>query len=477
MSVDCGWKIDRFWEERPAVEVDLDEIVSRGKLIVITGFNPLSYFIYKGQPMGYDYELLEMFADQLGVKLELLVAHDPDSIYHMLNKGMGDVVAFGQAVTKEGAKAAAFTEPHMEVHQVLVQRKPEGWREMSGKELDNRLIREPEELAGMRVHVHARTAHFERILDLAEEIGYEIDVVPVTGDISTDDLIGMVAEGEINYTIADENVALLNSTYYPDIDVTTEISKAQGLAWAVRKNSPRLLQALDDWLNKVKRGREYNMVYKKYFKSRKNIAAWAASDYFSEGGGKISKYDNLIRRYARDIGWDWRLLSALIYEESRFHADTCSWAGAQGLMQLMTTTGLQYGATDLADPQQNLFAGTSYLKYLEYFWKEIPDSSERMKFVLASYNAGESHVKDAARLAEKYAADPCVWEGNVAVYLANKSKPKYYNDPVVVSGYCRGESVVNYVRKVVERYGHYTRMIEDLPSDEISERRLLRVSP
>lgn len=460
LHADCDWKVKRFWDRTSNVEVDLDEILQRGKLVVITGFNPLSYFIYKGRPMGYNYELLKMFTEEIGVELELRVVHDPDSIYYFLNKGEGDVIAFGQTVTKDGRKKAAFTEPHMEVHQVLVQRKPDGWEKMKASVLEDHLIRSPEELAGMQVHVHTGTAHFERILDLAEEIGYEIDVVPITGEVTSDDLIRMVAEGEIPYTIADENVALLNSTYYPNIDVQTAISEPKGMVWGVRKNSPKLLAALNDWLRKVRKGQEYNMIYKKYFKSRKNLAAWGRSDYFSQSGGKISQYDNLMRRYARRIGWDWRLLAAIIYEESQFDPSSCSWAGAEGLMQLMTTTGLRFGVADLADPEQNLFAGTAYLKYLEDYWKEIPDSAERVKFVLASYNVGEGHVRDAMRLAQKYAANPLLWDGHTAEYMAKKSKPKFYNDPVVQSGYCRGESVVAYVNKVLYRYGHYRKMIE-----------------
>lgn len=461
----CTWNGSRFsfWEKSrsPSVSLDWNEIKGKGKLTVITGFNPLSYFIYKGNPMGYDYELLKMFTKEQGIELELRVVHDPDSIFFLLNTGAGDVVAFGQTVTKAGKKKAAFTDPYMVVHQVLVQRKPQGWKKMKPEELNERLIREPVELAGMKVHVPPATAHFERILDLAEEIGYEIDVVPVTGEITADDLIRMVAEGEIAYTIADENVAMLHSTYYPDLDVETIISEPAGLAWAVRKNSPGLLEALNDWLARKKKSEQYNIIYKRYFKNKKQITTWAKSDYFSGSGGKISEYDNLLRRYARQIGWDWRLLAALIYEESQFDPASCSWAGAEGLMQLMTATGLRFGATDLSNPEQNVRAGTAYLKYLETYWKDIPDSAQRIRFVLASYNVGEGHVRDAMRLAEKYSADPYRWEGSVADFLAKKSKPKYYNDAVVSSGYCRGESVVNYVNEVLYRYGHYVKRIDD----------------
>jgi len=451
--------IDFFRSSRPTVKVDLDEIKRKGKLTVITGFNPLSYFVYKGNPMGYDYELLSMFAREMNVELELLVVHDFDSVYQYLNAGRGDIIAYGLTVTKDGRRKAAFTHPHLEVRQVLVQRKPDNWEKMNYEEALDSLISRQAQLAGKTVHVRGNSPQMDLLFRLADDIGAKIDIAPVKGDVSADELIRMVADKQIDYTIADENVALLSSTYLQNIDVRMPVSEPQGLVWAVRKNSPNLLAALNDWLDKTRKSEEYNIIYKKYFKSRKQIAKWATSDFSSKAGGRLSRYDELIRRNARRIGWDWRLLASLIYEESQFDSASCSWAGAEGLMQLMPATGYRFGANDLSDPVQSLHAGASYLNWLMDFWKDIPDRDERIKFVLASYNAGESHVRDAAKLAQKYNANPYLWEGNVAEYLRMKSKPQYYNDPVVNSGYCRGEVTVNYVREVLERYHHYEQHI------------------
>ncbi len=459
----CNWSetelIGVASDNRPLVSFDLAEIRQRGKLIAITGYNSLSYFIYKGKPMGYDYELLKLFADDLGVDLELVVVHDLDSIFYYLNNGLGDIIAYGLDVTKEGRKKAKFTIPFTEVHQVLVQRKPYNFNEMKSEELEEMLIRDMVDLSNKQVHVRVGSAQFDRMFKVIEETNAEIDIVPVRGEVTADDLVRMVAEKEIDFTVVDENVALLGSTYYPDIDVNTFVSGPQGIAWAVRKNSPELLHAMNEWILKTRKSLEYNMIYKKYFKSKKQITAWARSDYFSASGGRISEYDDIIRRYARRIGWDWRLLVALIYEESGFDPLSCSWAGAEGLMQLMPFTGLRFGVYDLADPEQNIRAGTAYLHWLDHYWSEI-DSTERIKFILASYNAGETHVRDAVRLAEKYHADPCTWKGNVEQYMKLKSRPKYYNDEVATGGYCRGEAVVNYVNEVLERYRHYVQKFE-----------------
>lgn len=463
---DCGAPeyesvADFLNDGRPSVTVDLEEIKQKGKLTVITGFNPLSYFIYKGNPMGYDYELLHQFANEIGVELELYVVKDFDSVYHYLNSGKGDIIAFGLTVTKDGRRKAAFTHPHMEVHQVLVQRKPDTWRTLNYDQVMDSLITHAYQLAGKTVHVRGSSPHMDRMFDLIEETGSVIDLVPVKGEVSSDELIRMVAEGEIDYTVADENVALLGSTYFPNLDVRTAVSQPHGLVWAVRKNAPNLLGALNDWLDKMRKTEDYNLIYKKYFKGKKQIAKWASSDFFSQssnGDARLSEYDELIRRYARRIGWDWRLLASLIYEESHFNPESCSWAGAEGLMQLMPATGYRFGAAELSNPEQNIYAGTRYLRWLEKFWDDIP-KEERIYFILASYNVGEAHVRDAMRLAEKNGADKYRWTGNVEEYLRRKSKPEYYNDSVCKSGYCRGEVTVNYVREVMERYRHYAQHI------------------
>jgi membrane-bound lytic murein transglycosylase F len=126
------------------------------------------------------------------------------------------------------------------------------------------------------------------------------------------------------------------------------------------------------------------------------------------------------------------------------------------LMQLMPATAKRFGATNLDDPQQSIKAGVGYLKYLDKFWSgKVPDPAQRIKFVMASYNAGLSHIIDARKLTEKHGKNPVVWEDNVEYFLLKKSDPKYYRDPVVSAGFCKCEEPVNYVKDVLDRYEEY----------------------
>ena len=170
----------------------------------------------------------------------------------------------------------------------------------------------------------------------------------------------------------------------------------------------------------------------------------------------ISDWDMHIIVFSDTLNWDWRLLASLIWQESRFKPNVTSFAGAYGLMQVMPQTGRNFGIDIKSSPENNIRGGVTYLRHLQHFFAErIPDDNERLKFILAAYNAGEGNVVDAMRLAEKHGRNPLIWDNNVAFFLLKKSEPEYYNDPVVRNGYCRGHEPVNFVTGVLERYAQY----------------------
>ena len=449
------------------VRFDLDKIRQRGSLIAILNNSSTGYFIYRGQPMGYEYELLTRLASALDLKLDIKLTHDIDEAIQMLNTGEGDIIALNMAVTSSRKNDVAFTEHHNEVKQVLVQRKPVQWRHMKRHEIEASLIRNPLQLEDKKIYVQNNSAFASRLKNLEEEIGGKIDIVENNEGLDTEALIKKVADGEIDYTVADEDVAMVNATYYPLIDVRTAISFPQKIAWATRKNAPDLLQSVNEWIRGMKKQTEYYVIYNKYFKSPKATLQRVKSDYSSISTSNISPYDGIIKQVADSLGWDWRLLAAQAYQESHFDINAESWAGAVGLMQLLPETGEIYGASDMLDPVQSLKAGAAYLAWLDKIWKKyIPDSQERIKFVLASYNAGQGHVLDARRLTRKYGKNPNKWDGNVAYFLSMKSKPEYYNDPVVTSGYCRGSEPVNYVDKIMSRYQSYKQLVNPSVTDD-----------
>ena len=439
----------------------LNKILKEKKLIATTDYNSTNYFVYRGEPMGYQFELLISFTDDLGVKLEIKIINDLNSSFKCLNEKGCDMIALGLTVTKERSKEVDFSDPLSQTRQILVQRKPENWRKMrTMDEINSYLIRNPLDLAGKTIHIQKNTIFLSRLENLSDEIGADI-IITEHPEATVEELVTMVAKGEIDYTVCDEYIALVNQKYNPDIDVKTAISFPQNIAWAVKSGSTGLLDTINVWLREYKKSRTSVYVYNKYFKNARTINI-ARSEYHSVNGGKISPYDHAIKKYSKIIDWDWRLLASLIYQESRFYPEARSWAGAYGLMQLMPHNAKKYGVDSLSPPEEQIKAGVKFIKLLEkQFIDKIEDRDERTKFILASYNAGIAHVYDARRLAEKYEKDPNVWNDNVDYYLRNKSKPEYYMDSVVKYGYCRGEEPYNFVYDILERYQHYKNVITD----------------
>ncbi len=442
----------------PQVEVDFDEITERGVIRAITSYSPVSYFIYRGQPMGYEYELLNVFAERHGLELDIIVARDLDEMIDMLNKGEGDLIAYGMTITRARRDMVTFTRPFNTTRQVLVQRKPDGWRQMRLHEIEREMLRSPEDLAGKSVMVRRASSYLERLRNLEDEIGEDIDIIEAVPGLTTEQLIRMVAEREIDYTISDENIARLNRAYFPILDIETPVSLPQRTAWAVRSNSDMMLEELNDWLAEYQRDSEFYVIYNKYFENTRAYRTRLSSELLFSEGGKISNYDDIIQNYAEEIGWDWLLLAALIYQESQFNINARSWAGAVGLMQLMPRTARAYGANDPTDPVESIRAGTAFIEWLQNYWQdEIEDDYERKRFVIASYNVGQGHVQDARRLAREFGADPDVWD-EVAVYMEKKSYEEYYNHEVVRYGYARGIEPVRYVNSIMYVYQHYRSM-------------------
>jgi len=326
-------------------------------------------------------------------------------------------------------------------------------------EIERLMLRTPIELIGKEVYVRKNSAYVSRLKNLADEIGGDILIVEEYSDVETEGIIRKVANGEIDYTVADEDIALVNARYYPNIDIKTPVSLPQQIAWGVRKNADSLVSVLNKWIFQMKKRPEYYAIYDKYFRSTLKSKARLHSDYFSTNGDRISPYDSLIKQAASEIGWDWKLLAAQISQESKFDPDAESWAGAIGLMQLLPLNAIEYGVKNLRNPQQNIQAGTEHIKWLQGIWKkEIADSLERQKFVLASYNVGQGHIQDAVRLAKKYGKNTTLWEDNVADYLLLKSEAKYYKDDVVKFGYCHCKEPVMYVEEILKLYQHYLQL-------------------
>ena len=435
----------------------MEMIREYGALKVVTEYNSISYFLYRGQPLGFQYEMLQELANHMDLPLEVSVSNDLGRNFSDLQEGQVDLIAMNLTITSNRKQEVAFTEPLLQTRQVLVQRKPLQWEKMNHKQQEAALIRNQLDMEGKEVYVQAGSVYEARLRTLSDEIGGGINIREV--NLESERLIQRVALGEIDYSVCDENVGLVNATYYPHLDVGTAISFPQHVAWAVHPASDSLRKAIDLWISDFRRTDKYAILYHKYFNNRHSYRS-IHSEYYTLGSGKISPFDTVIRKESERIGWDWRLMASVIYQESRFNPEAVSWAGAFGLMQMMPITAKSYGITVDSSPEEQIRAGASFIKWLDERLDDvITDPDERIKFILASYNIGLGHIQDARRLAAQYESDPNIWFGSVDQWLLKKSEPEYYTDAVVRHGFARGIETYNFVKDILDRYEHYKNIV------------------
>jgi membrane-bound lytic murein transglycosylase F len=469
---------DGIGEDEPGapIERDLANFEPGDTLTALVTFNSTGYFIYRGEPMGFEYRLLREFAEAHDLVLKAEVARDRSRLFHMLNEGQGDVVAARVVPAPSDSPHVAYTSALYTTRPATVQRTGPADSAAVPTRLDTvlaardsvvaarepmeisaRLIERPGELAGREVTVPEATFYEDRLVELSDSLGEDIHVVEV--DSSHEALLRQLARGAIRLTVSPENLAKLKESYYTNLEVRPVIGAEHDVTWAVRRNSPELLQALNEWI-----ASEQDLVeqaYQRYFVDRQGFQEREVSEYLTSETGRLSEYDDLLKAAAPRIGWDWRLLASQTFQESKFDPEARSWAGAMGLLQLMPATAREVDVSDAYDPEENVAGAVRYLEWLTDQWDEdIPDPDQRLRFILASYNAGAGHVGDARRLAEKNGDDPNVWE-DVAYWLLQKSKKEVYNDPVVKYGYARGMEPVLYVSRILDRFEHYREFVTD----------------
>jgi membrane-bound lytic murein transglycosylase F len=416
-------------------------------MVVLFDGSLYNYSLNKGAPVGLEYDLLSLFAKEQGLTLEIKVIDEASHLLDSLQAGYGDLAAANFNITDDTLVGVLFTEPLFEARHRLIQRKSPATRFKTVAQSHVPVVM-----------LRKRSPFFQSLSNYVREKELNVRIEEAPDHLTDEELIEMVSEGEIDYTVADGNVAKVVTAYYSNIDYETTLTEKLPIGWAVSGQSVDLLNALNRWIVKRKNSSDFAYTVKKYTESSGAQKEKLRQNYSLVKAGRISQYDGLIRKHAAQIGWDWELLAALVYQESRFNPRARSSAGAVGLMQLMPKTAGKLGTShgQLTTPELNIRAGIRYLEQLEESWKPlIADDAERLKFVLASYNVGMGHVLDARRLAEKYHLNPDVWNENVEAMLLKKSLPKYYHDKVVRHGPCRGTETVKYVKNTLQYYKHY----------------------
>ena len=426
---------------------DFDQIKKRKVLRVLLRNNATSYFLYRGELMGFEYELAQEFARYHGLRLEVLVPSSLRELSNWLIEGKADLaMGFLHPGDLQPSSGIEYTRPYHYARQHVVVAKNDPAKQLS--DLDHYTI-------------SARPdGGYWRALEKLQQLGAGFNLGVTENTIEVEQLIQKVASGDYQATLVDEQV--LDIELAKSVAVKSVFALEQEIphALAVRGGNPLLKKKLDEFIERIYKGEFYNVLYQKYFKSKRSVLKLAQGRIADTPQGQISPFDKLVRKYADHYGFDWRLITAQMFQESGFNPKAKSFSGARGLMQLMPRTARSLGFKNVDEPVNSIQAGIKYMDWLrDRFNTELP-IAERLWFSLAAYNAGIGHVHDARRLAGRIGLDPDRWFENTETAILLLSQKEYSSKARY--GFVNGEEPVNYVRNIKQRFEAYAELGSNL---------------
>jgi membrane-bound lytic murein transglycosylase F len=387
--------------------------------------------------LGFEYELLRRFTRSEGLRLKVVVPPSRADLVPALLAGEGDVIAAGFAAPGPGI---ALSRPYRETSGVVVVRDEEGAPSSA------------EDLAELTVLLRRSSPYWDTMR--AFQIGgagFALEAAPEA--METEEIIAEVAAGVADATVADADILAVEQNWRDDVRTGFELPGKVAHRLGLREDDGALLAALDAFLKEEFRSLVYNVTQEKYFENPRQVSRLRAHRIDREPGGRLSPYDEIVRRVAARHGFDWPLIVSIMYQESRFDPEARSWAGARGLMQLLPRTASRFGAEQPEDPEQGITAGVGYLAWNYGLLEDELSVQDRTWLAVAAYNAGIGHLRDARRLARRLGFNPNVWFGHVERALRLLSEREHYAQAKF--GYVRGSETAAYVRAIRERYQAY----------------------
>lgn len=446
-ALDRFLTIEKLTRPREARYVgDLPELQERRRLRILLPNTAASYYLWRGELVGFEYEFARRFAEEHGLRLEVVVPTERDVPLDRLEQGRVDVAGRFLELTEPDADDAPtrFTNPWHHAQPYLV------------SPADATEIADWDGVAGSTVAALENGILWAELETYADEHGFDLLPLPgLGGDI--EDLVTRLVAGEFDHAVVEGHLLSMEMARRDDLQRQFEAGSPVPHGWAVRSADTELLEALNEFFRKEHRSAFYNILYRRYFEDERRIRRQL--DERIHGAGQLSPWDDLVRRYAERHGFDWRLIVAQMYQESRFDPAARSPMGAAGLMQLMPRTAQQVGVQNLDDPAESVRGGVLYLDWVRRQLPEDLPVADRIWFTLAAYNAGLGHLLDARRLAEQKGWDPDRWFDNVENAMLLLSQRPYYSQ--ARHGYVRGSEPVAYLESISSRFKAYVQLTED----------------
>lgn len=422
---------------------DLPELRERRRLRILLPNSAASYFLWRGELAGFEYEFARRFAEEQQLRLEVVVPPNPAVLFDWLQEGRADIAGGFLEPVDVADAAVTFSDPWHRAQPFLVSRADV--EELTGWD----------QVVGSTVAALSDSMLWGELDGLAREHGFTLAALSGTGG-DVEDVANRLVAGEFDYAVVEGHLLSMELARRDDIRRQFEAGTPIPHTWAVRATDQELLEALNAFARKEHRSTFYNILYRRYFEDERRIRR--KLDERVRGGGQLSPWDEVVRNYAEAHGFDWRLIVAQMYQESRFVPDARSPMGAKGLMQLMPRTAKQVGVKNPDDPTENIRGGILYLDWVRQRLPEDLPVADRVWFTLAAYNAGVGHVLDARRLAAQKGWDPDRWFDNVEHAMLLLSQRKYYSH--ARHGYVRGSEPVAYLNNISARFKAYVQLTE-----------------
>ncbi|MCH8846173.1 MAG: transporter substrate-binding domain-containing protein [Proteobacteria bacterium] len=421
---------------------DLPRMQERKVLRVITYQSPGNYFFNNGKMHGFEYSFIKEFAKSKRMNVDVVLASSHEEMRELLLSGDGDIIAASLPENSLHDENIKMTIAYDYSAPVII-----------GRDTEKSLV-DIRDLEGRRIAL-APESPYRGILEGIQRRGIDFEIIGTDEGVNVEETLYRVSHAMSDLTILGGHQVKAELTRQYGLKPLFTLSEPVGQSWAVRASDHKLLAAVNDYIEQEYRGDTYNVLYGRYLSRPKNRKA---ESRLLTHVDKLSPYDEIVKKSAKRHSFDWRLIVAQMYQESQFDPAAVSYAGAEGLMQLMPATARDLGVEDVNDPTLNITAGVKYMSILRDQFEQGLPLEDKTWFTLASYNAGFTRVKKARLLAEKMGLDSDRWFGNVEKAMLKLSKP--YTQDGEVKRLCRCGQAVVYVQDIRSLYNNYVRLTE-----------------
>ena len=414
----------------------LNAVLNKGELVVLTRLDPTTYQFNAGEQSGFEFELASLFADKLGVRVRFILPNKFHDILKLTNEHEADFAAAGLSITPQRQHLLRFTPPYYEVTQQLIYH------------YRSKRPRSPKYLKDSFFEVLAGSSHAENLRKLKTSQPYLSWVEASNTNVF--DLIEMVNDGLLDYTIADSNQFQTYRGQFPQLNSAFNISKPEQIAWAFPlSNDNSLYDEAVNFLNEINTSGVLKQLQDKHFGYTKNLNYINICTFRRHVKSRLPKLQSYFLNASEKYNIDWKLLAAVAYQESHWNPKAISPTGVRGIMMLTKATAKQMKILNRLDPEQSIDGGA---KYLATRLKKIPErinEPDKTWMALASYNIGFGHLEDARILTQQQGGDPDKWI-DVKQYLPLLTQKKWYKQ--TKHGYARGKEPVTYIENVRQYY-------------------------